>query len=79
MSSHSLFETKGYLWRNLYHLFLLLQSSGSVDVHINLDQSAQSEPRMRLQLADSLLRDTQALVHRLEVRPERCKCRKNDL
>ncbi|XP_056597789.1 large proline-rich protein BAG6 isoform X2 [Triplophysa dalaica] len=41
-------------------------SSGSVDVHINLDQSAQSEPRMRLQLADSLLRDTQALVHRLE-------------
>ncbi|XP_057210322.1 large proline-rich protein BAG6 isoform X3 [Triplophysa rosa] len=41
-------------------------SSGSVDVHINVDQSAQSEPRMRLQMADSLLRDTQALVHRLE-------------
>ncbi|KAA0710674.1 Large proline-rich protein BAG6 [Triplophysa tibetana] len=44
-------------------------SSGSVDVHINVDQSAQSEPRMRLQLADSLLRETQALVHRLEGQP----------
>uniref|UniRef100_A0A673LW31 Large proline-rich protein BAG6 n=1 Tax=Sinocyclocheilus rhinocerous TaxID=307959 RepID=A0A673LW31_9TELE len=41
-------------------------SSGSVDVHINVDQSVQSEPRMRLQLADSLLRETQALIHRLE-------------
>uniref|UniRef100_A0A673LWN9 Large proline-rich protein BAG6 n=1 Tax=Sinocyclocheilus rhinocerous TaxID=307959 RepID=A0A673LWN9_9TELE len=44
-----------------------LPSSGSVDVHINVDQSVQSEPRMRLQLADSLLRETQALIHRLEV------------
>uniref|UniRef100_A0A8C1KB33 Large proline-rich protein BAG6 n=1 Tax=Cyprinus carpio TaxID=7962 RepID=A0A8C1KB33_CYPCA len=43
-----------------------IQSSGSVDVHINVDQSVQSEPRMRLQLAESLLRDTQALIHRLE-------------
>uniref|UniRef100_A0A673KWU9 Large proline-rich protein BAG6 n=1 Tax=Sinocyclocheilus rhinocerous TaxID=307959 RepID=A0A673KWU9_9TELE len=42
-------------------------SSGSVDVHINVDQSVQSEPRMRLQLAESLLRETQALIHRLEV------------
>uniref|UniRef100_A0A8C1JPS1 Large proline-rich protein BAG6 n=1 Tax=Cyprinus carpio TaxID=7962 RepID=A0A8C1JPS1_CYPCA len=41
-------------------------SSGSVDVHINMDQSVQSEPRMRLQLAESLLRETQALIHRLE-------------
>ncbi|XP_050992454.1 large proline-rich protein BAG6 isoform X2 [Labeo rohita] len=41
-------------------------SSGSVDVHINVDQSVQSEPRMRLQLAESLLRETQALIHRLE-------------
>uniref|UniRef100_A0A9J8BTA1 Large proline-rich protein BAG6 n=1 Tax=Cyprinus carpio carpio TaxID=630221 RepID=A0A9J8BTA1_CYPCA len=45
---------------------LNLPSSGSVDVHINVDQSVQSEPRMRLQLAESLLRDTQALIHRLE-------------
>lgn len=41
-------------------------SSGSVDVHINVDQSVQSEPRMRLQLAESLLRETQALIPRLE-------------
>ncbi|XP_043073900.1 large proline-rich protein BAG6-like [Puntigrus tetrazona] len=44
-------------------------SSGSVDVHINVDQSVQSEPRMRLQLAESLLRETQALIHRLEGQP----------
>ncbi|KAG7281753.1 hypothetical protein CRUP_028067, partial [Coryphaenoides rupestris] len=31
-----------------------------------MDQSVQSEPRMRLQLAENLLRDTQALIHRLE-------------
>ncbi|XP_051526537.1 large proline-rich protein BAG6 isoform X2 [Myxocyprinus asiaticus] len=41
-------------------------SSDSVDVHINVDQSMQSEPRMRLQLAENLLRETQALIHRLE-------------
>lgn len=41
-------------------------SSGSVDVHINVDQSVQSEPRMRLHLAENLLRETQALIHRLE-------------
>ncbi|XP_007249449.3 large proline-rich protein BAG6 isoform X3 [Astyanax mexicanus] len=43
-----------------------LQSNGSVDVHINLDQSVQSEPRIRLQLAENLLRETQTLIHRLE-------------
>uniref|UniRef100_A0A8C7RIN1 Large proline-rich protein BAG6 n=1 Tax=Oncorhynchus mykiss TaxID=8022 RepID=A0A8C7RIN1_ONCMY len=42
------------------------RSNGSVDVHINVDQSVQSEPRMRLQLAENLLRDTQSLIHRLE-------------
>uniref|UniRef100_A0A7N6BBH8 Large proline-rich protein BAG6 n=1 Tax=Anabas testudineus TaxID=64144 RepID=A0A7N6BBH8_ANATE len=42
-------------------------SNGSVDVQINLDQSVQSEPRMRLQLAENLLRDTRSLIHRLEV------------
>ncbi|XP_028280014.1 large proline-rich protein BAG6 [Parambassis ranga] len=41
-------------------------SNGSVDVQINLDQSVQSEPRMRLQLAENLLRDAQSLIHRLE-------------
>uniref|UniRef100_A0A673YLM3 Large proline-rich protein BAG6 n=1 Tax=Salmo trutta TaxID=8032 RepID=A0A673YLM3_SALTR len=40
---------------------------GSVDIHINVDQSVQSEPRMRLQLAENLLRETQSLLHRLEV------------
>ncbi|XP_066531683.1 large proline-rich protein BAG6 isoform X2 [Hoplias malabaricus] len=44
-------------------------SNGSVDVHINLDQSVQSEPRIRLQLAESLLRETQTLIHRLEGQP----------
>lgn len=38
-----------------------------MDVHINLEQSAQSEPRIRLQLAENLLRETQSLIHRLEV------------
>ncbi|XP_059412612.1 large proline-rich protein BAG6 isoform X2 [Carassius carassius] len=41
-------------------------SSGSVDFDINVEQSVQSEPRMRLQLAESLLRETQTLIHRLE-------------
>lgn len=41
-------------------------SNGSVDVQINLDQSVQSEPRMRLQLAENLLRDAHALIQRLE-------------
>ncbi|KAJ3609838.1 hypothetical protein NHX12_024346 [Muraenolepis orangiensis] len=44
-------------------------SNGSVDVHINMDQSVQSEPRMRLQLAENLLRDAQALIQRLEGPP----------
>uniref|UniRef100_A0AAR2LT17 Large proline-rich protein BAG6 n=1 Tax=Pygocentrus nattereri TaxID=42514 RepID=A0AAR2LT17_PYGNA len=46
-----------------------LPSNGSVDVHINLDQSVQSEPRIRLQLAENLLRETQTLIHRLEGQP----------
>ncbi|XP_040909707.1 large proline-rich protein BAG6 isoform X2 [Toxotes jaculatrix] len=41
-------------------------SNGSVDVQINLDQSVHSEPRMRLQLAENLLRDACSLIHRLE-------------
>ncbi|KAG7457534.1 hypothetical protein MATL_G00228150 [Megalops atlanticus] len=45
-------------------------TNGSVDVQINVDQSVQSEPRMRLLLAENLLRDTQALLHRLEGQQE---------
>uniref|UniRef100_A0A8K9XB66 Large proline-rich protein BAG6 n=1 Tax=Oncorhynchus mykiss TaxID=8022 RepID=A0A8K9XB66_ONCMY len=44
-----------------------LPRNGSIDMHINVDQSVQSEPRMRLQLAENLLRETQSLLHRLEV------------
>ncbi|XP_023832348.1 large proline-rich protein BAG6-like isoform X2 [Salvelinus sp. IW2-2015] len=43
--------------------------NGSMDMHINVDQSVQSEPRMRLQLAENLLRETQSLLHRLEGQP----------
>uniref|UniRef100_A0A4W4GNC8 Large proline-rich protein BAG6 n=1 Tax=Electrophorus electricus TaxID=8005 RepID=A0A4W4GNC8_ELEEL len=46
-----------------------LPSNGSVDVHINLDQTMHSEPRIRLQLAENLLRETQSLIHRLEGHP----------
>ncbi|XP_023665483.2 large proline-rich protein BAG6 isoform X2 [Paramormyrops kingsleyae] len=44
-------------------------SNGSVDVHINVDQTVQSESRLRLLLAENLLRDTDSLIHRLEGRP----------
>uniref|UniRef100_A0A8C7W7T1 Large proline-rich protein BAG6 n=1 Tax=Oncorhynchus mykiss TaxID=8022 RepID=A0A8C7W7T1_ONCMY len=48
--------------------------NGSIDMHINVDQSVQSEPRMRLQLAENLLRETQSLLHRLEVVTTRILC-----
>ncbi|XP_029370065.1 large proline-rich protein BAG6 [Echeneis naucrates] len=41
-------------------------SNSSVDVQINLDQSVHSEPRIRLQLAENLLRDARSLIYRLE-------------
>ncbi|XP_047460724.1 large proline-rich protein BAG6 [Mugil cephalus] len=41
-------------------------SNGSVDMQINMDQTVQSEPRVRLQLAENLLRDARSLIHRLE-------------
>ncbi|XP_077405010.1 large proline-rich protein BAG6 isoform X2 [Vanacampus margaritifer] len=41
-------------------------NNGSVDVRINLDQLMQSEARMRVQLAENLLRNAQTLIHRLE-------------
>ncbi|XP_048848542.1 large proline-rich protein BAG6 isoform X2 [Brienomyrus brachyistius] len=44
-------------------------SNGSVDVHINVDQAVQSESRLRLLLAENLLRDADSLIHRLEGRP----------
>uniref|UniRef100_A0A671MDD3 BCL2-associated athanogene 6 n=1 Tax=Sinocyclocheilus anshuiensis TaxID=1608454 RepID=A0A671MDD3_9TELE len=44
-----------------------VQTSGSVNVQIDLDQSLQSEPRLRLLLAENLLRDTNAVIQRLEV------------
>ncbi|XP_035651578.1 large proline-rich protein BAG6-like isoform X1 [Oncorhynchus keta] len=43
--------------------------NGSIDMHINVAQSVQSEPRMRLQLAENFLRETQSLLHRLEGQP----------
>uniref|UniRef100_A0A8C1IUG8 BCL2-associated athanogene 6 n=1 Tax=Cyprinus carpio TaxID=7962 RepID=A0A8C1IUG8_CYPCA len=42
-------------------------TNGSVNVQIDLDQSLQSEPRLRLLLAENLLRDTNAVIQRLEV------------
>uniref|UniRef100_A0A8C1W1L8 BCL2-associated athanogene 6 n=1 Tax=Cyprinus carpio TaxID=7962 RepID=A0A8C1W1L8_CYPCA len=44
-----------------------IQTNGSVNVQIDLDQSLQSEPRLRLLLAENLLRDTNAVIQRLEV------------
>ncbi|XP_076832247.1 large proline-rich protein BAG6 isoform X2 [Brachyhypopomus gauderio] len=41
-------------------------ASGSVNMHADLDQSLQSEPRLRLVLAENLLRDASAVIQRLE-------------
>ncbi|XP_028327653.1 large proline-rich protein BAG6 [Gouania willdenowi] len=43
-------------------------SNGSVNVHIDMDQPMQSEPRLRLVLAENLLRDLNEIVHRMEIR-----------
>uniref|UniRef100_A0A8C4ELC9 BCL2-associated athanogene 6 n=1 Tax=Dicentrarchus labrax TaxID=13489 RepID=A0A8C4ELC9_DICLA len=43
-------------------------SNGSVNVHIDMDQPVQSEPRLRLVLAENLLRDINDIIHRMEVR-----------
>ncbi|XP_060905955.1 large proline-rich protein BAG6 [Labrus mixtus] len=43
-------------------------SNGSVNVHIDMDQPVQSEPRLRLVLAENLLRDINEVVHRMEGR-----------
>ncbi|KAM3614581.1 uncharacterized protein V6R79_016407 [Siganus canaliculatus] len=44
-------------------------SNGSVNVHIDMDQPVQSEPRLRLVLAENLLRDINNVVQRMEERP----------
>uniref|UniRef100_A0A672ZZM2 BCL2-associated athanogene 6 n=1 Tax=Sphaeramia orbicularis TaxID=375764 RepID=A0A672ZZM2_9TELE len=41
-------------------------SNGSVNVHIDMDQPVQSEPRLRLVLAENLLRDINDVIHRME-------------
>ena len=41
-----------------------------MNVHIDVDQSVQSEPRLRLLLAENLLRDTTTLIQRMEVRSQ---------
>ncbi|XP_023262937.1 large proline-rich protein BAG6-like [Seriola lalandi dorsalis] len=43
-------------------------SNGSVNVHIDMDQPVQSEPRLRLVLAENLLRDVNDVIHRMEGR-----------
>ncbi|XP_062454503.1 LOW QUALITY PROTEIN: large proline-rich protein BAG6 [Rhea pennata] len=48
--------------------FNLPIDGSSVDVHINMDQAPiQSEPRMRLVVAQHMLRDIQGILNRLEV------------
>ncbi|XP_078108413.1 large proline-rich protein BAG6 isoform X2 [Sander vitreus] len=44
-------------------------SNGSVNVHIDMDQPVQSGPRLRLVLAENLLRDINDVIHRMEGRP----------
>ncbi|XP_037532025.1 large proline-rich protein BAG6 [Nematolebias whitei] len=43
-------------------------SNGSVNVHIDMDQPVQSEPRLRLVLAENLLRDVGDVINRMEGR-----------
>uniref|UniRef100_A0A3Q3IN94 BCL2-associated athanogene 6 n=1 Tax=Monopterus albus TaxID=43700 RepID=A0A3Q3IN94_MONAL len=45
-------------------------SNGSVNVHVDMDQPVQSEPRLRLVLAENLLRDVSDVIHRMEVRTQ---------
>ncbi|KAM6910177.1 LOW QUALITY PROTEIN: large proline-rich protein BAG6 [Xenentodon cancila] len=42
-------------------------SNGSVNVHIDMDQPVQSEPRLRLVLAENLLRDLGDVIQGMEV------------
>lgn len=75
--SHHQYRSKIHLYQvhastpNInYRLFLyLMQNNGSVNVHIDLDQPVQSEPRLRLVLAENLLRDINNVIQRMEVKP----------
>ncbi|TRY96733.1 hypothetical protein DNTS_009601 [Danionella cerebrum] len=44
-------------------------NNGSVNVQVDFDQAVHSEPRLRLLLAENLLRDTNAVIQRLEDQP----------
>lgn len=75
--SHHQYRSKPHLYQahastpnTNYRLFLsLTQNNGSVNVHIDLDQPVQSEPRLRLVLAENLLRDINNVIQRMEVKP----------
>lgn len=43
-------------------------TNGSVNVHIDMEQPVQSEPRLRLVLAENLLRDVNEMINRMESR-----------
>lgn len=45
-----------------------------MNVHIDMDQPVQSEPRLRLVLAENLLRDINNVIQRMEVRVEPSDC-----
>lgn len=45
-----------------------------MNVHIDMDQPVQSEPRLRLVLAENLLRDINNVIQRMEVRVEPSHC-----
>lgn len=40
-----------------------------MNVHVDMDQPVHSEPRLRLVLAENMLRDVNDLIERMEVRP----------
>lgn len=41
-----------------------------MNVHIDMEQPVQSEPRLRLVLAENLLRDVSDVIQRMEVRAQ---------
>uniref|UniRef100_A0AAY4ELX3 Large proline-rich protein BAG6 n=1 Tax=Denticeps clupeoides TaxID=299321 RepID=A0AAY4ELX3_9TELE len=44
-------------------------TNGSMNVHIDMDQTIQSEPQVRLILAENLLRDANAIIDQIEGQP----------
>uniref|UniRef100_A0A3Q4BP03 BCL2-associated athanogene 6 n=1 Tax=Mola mola TaxID=94237 RepID=A0A3Q4BP03_MOLML len=55
------------VWESLNKSKLTIDN-GSVNVHIDMDQPVQSEPRLRLVLAENLLRDINNVIQRMEGR-----------